>query len=174
MHPLSRGARSPLRGDESKGRVPLVLVEILQKNVRRRSPGGRRGGRSLGPSWPILTGREKLRARRLCEVLSLRRSGRHPLRPRGGAPGRAGRQTGASHHFKRAFKGRMTRADSDRWCTTPGRLAREAGGRGRSSSWSRHSRRHHRASLARRACRRRLLRLPKGSPPPVAEDVKIP
>ncbi len=129
MHPLSRGARSPLRGDESKGRVPLVLVEILQKNVRRRSPGGRRGGRSQGPSWPILTGREKLRARRLCEVLSLRRSGRHPLRPRGGAPGRAGRQTGASHHFKRAFKGRMTRADSDRWCTTPGRLAREAGGR---------------------------------------------
>ena len=36
--------------------------------------------------------------------------------------------TRAAHHFKQAFKGRMTRVDIDRRCTTPGRLARETGG----------------------------------------------
>ena len=32
------------------------------------------------------------------------------------------------------FKGRMSRADNDEWCTTPGRLAREEGGRAPFSS----------------------------------------
>jgi len=39
------------------------------------------------------------------------------------------------------FKGRMTHADNDRWCTTPGRLARKARRPCTSSSWSRCSRR---------------------------------
>jgi hypothetical protein len=38
--------------------------------------------------------------------------------------------TRAGHHFKHAFKGRLTRADTDRRCTTLGRLARiSIGGR---------------------------------------------
>ena len=47
------------------------------------------------------------------------------------------RDAGSAHHLKRAFKGRMTHADTDRlWCTAPGRLARETGGPCTPSSWS--------------------------------------
>ena len=51
------------------------------------------------------------------------------LRRQGAARSPTFRQTRAARRFKRAFKGRMTQADIDRWCTTPSRLAREAGGR---------------------------------------------
>jgi hypothetical protein len=65
------------------------------------------------PSWPIMA---------------------HHGGARGTARGRTCRHPRAAHHFKRAFKGRATCADSDRWCTTPGRRAREVGDRAPSAS----------------------------------------
>jgi hypothetical protein len=35
--------------------------------------------------------------------------------------------THAAHHFRQALKGRMTHADSDRWCTTPSALRGKRG-----------------------------------------------
>ena len=51
------------------------------------------------------------------------------LRRRGTGRGRSSRHAGASHHFKRALRGGMTRGDSNRRCTTPGCLRGEVGGR---------------------------------------------
>ena len=61
------------------------------------------------------------------------------LRHRGTGRGRSSRHAGASHHFKQALRGGMTRGDSNRRCTTPGCLARRGGGPCTSSSSSRYS-----------------------------------
>src|ERR1019366_10807453 len=54
--------------------------------------------------------------------------------------GRTCRHTRAAQHFKQAFKGRPTHADTDRRCTTPVAL-RGKQGAVHPSSWSRCSRR---------------------------------
>jgi hypothetical protein len=42
--------------------------------------------------------------------------------------GRTCHHTGAAHYFKHAFKGRLTRADTDRRCTIPRGLAQKERG----------------------------------------------
>ena len=107
--------------------VPFAqTVGALAPRPRRTGAGDSRAGcQRIRECRDAGAGREGARSH--CEVgVQAARQQATRLRRRGTGRGRACRHTRAAHHFKRAFRGRMTRAD--RRCTTPGRLAREAKG----------------------------------------------
>jgi hypothetical protein len=60
-------------------------------------------------------------------VVSSRSSVKPPVSGTDAPLGAVPAATHAAHHFRQALKGRMTHADSDRWCTTPSALRGKRG-----------------------------------------------